>query len=263
MPQCPICNAAVWVGQQYCSICGNPLPRPEGEDHLCPECGDRLTTKEEVCQKCQAPSPKITGIPLTTTEKTWRFPLGGRGFFLGAGLIAVALVLVFLFHNRSDTPQPVATPPSQADFKPTPPAPVVPAAAPKPSTPAVAEVQKPPVSPTPAVSTTAVETPATPATTKPLPRYIVTINELSVREGPATSSPRIGILRLKEEVELLETSGGWGKVRDEERHILGWSYMRYLQPLTPVPSVDASGRQPADSEKPETISAKVSQELPR
>jgi hypothetical protein len=32
-------------------------------------------------------------------------------------------------------------------------------------------------------------------------------------------------------VELLETSGGWGKVRDARRNVVGWSFMRYLQPL--------------------------------
>jgi hypothetical protein len=29
-------------------------------------------------------------------------------------------------------------------------------------------------------------------------------------------------------VELLETSGGWGRVRDAQRNIVGWSNMRYL-----------------------------------
>ena len=270
MPQCPICNAAVWVGQQYCPICGNSLPRPEGEDDFCPQCGDPLATPEEVCQKCQAASPEIHKIPLTVPDRTWKFPLGGPGIFLGAGLIAVVLILVFLFHNNSGPPQPVATTPSQADSNPAPPAPVIPAAAPTPSTSKVADVQKPPASPTPAVSTSAAETAppavtktATETTTKSFPKYVVTILELSVREGPATSSPRIGILRKKEEVELLETSGGWGKVRDEERQILGWSYMRYLQPLAEASAVDASRQPPADSKESATISARVSQEMPQ
>ncbi|MDD5640585.1 MAG: SH3 domain-containing protein [Syntrophales bacterium] len=91
----------------------------------------------------------------------------------------------------------------------------------------------------------------------------MTIEELSVREEPDTSSPRIGVLKRKEEVEILETSGGWGKVRNEERHILGWSYMRYLQPLGPAAPVGASRHQPADAMKSATISAKASQEMPR
>ena len=61
----------------------------------------------------------------------------------------------------------------------------------------------------------------------------------------------------------METSGRWGKVRDEKRNILGWSYMRYLQPVGPAPSVDATLHQPADPKGAETVSAKVNQEMPR
>ena len=42
------------------------------------------------------------------------------------------------------------------------------------------------------------------------------------------SAPRIATLNLNDEVELLETSRGWGRVRDVRRNIIGWSYMRYL-----------------------------------
>jgi hypothetical protein len=42
------------------------------------------------------------------------------------------------------------------------------------------------------------------------------------------SAPKIATLNLDDEVELLETSGGWGKIRDVRRNIIGWSYMRYL-----------------------------------
>jgi hypothetical protein len=42
------------------------------------------------------------------------------------------------------------------------------------------------------------------------------------------SAPRIATLNFNDEVELLETSGGWGRVRDVRRNIVGWSYMRYL-----------------------------------
>ena len=35
MSQCPICNAAIWIGQPYCSTCDSYLPNPEEEDHFC------------------------------------------------------------------------------------------------------------------------------------------------------------------------------------------------------------------------------------
>ena len=42
MPQCPICNAAVWVGERYCATCNNYLPHPEEEDHFCPQYSIRV-----------------------------------------------------------------------------------------------------------------------------------------------------------------------------------------------------------------------------
>ncbi|MFZ5450976.1 MAG: SH3 domain-containing protein [Thermodesulfobacteriota bacterium] len=259
MPQCPICNAAVWVGQQYCSICGEPLPRPEEEDHFCPQCGVLLTTKEEVCQKCQVASSEIAKIPLTIPVRTWKFIWGSPSTLLGAGLIAVALILIFLFYNSSEFPQTVATPPSQVFSGPTSPAPPIPPAAIKPSTSAVAQVGKSPVPLAPAASSSQEETKptSTPA------RYFVNTFELSLRSGPTMGASQISYLNFKDEVELLETSGGWGKIRDTRRNIVGWSYMRYLQPLAAEAPVDASQHQPADSEESTTTSVKVSREMPR
>jgi hypothetical protein len=45
------------------------------------------------------------------------------------------------------------------------------------------------------------------------------------------SAPLIATLKSNDEVELLETSGEWGRVRDIRRNILGWCYMRYLAPV--------------------------------
>jgi hypothetical protein len=45
------------------------------------------------------------------------------------------------------------------------------------------------------------------------------------------SAPQIATLNFNDEVELLETSGGWGRVRDVRRNIVGWSYMRYFEPV--------------------------------
>jgi hypothetical protein len=42
------------------------------------------------------------------------------------------------------------------------------------------------------------------------------------------SAPQIATLNFHDEVELLETSGGWGECGDIRRNIVGWFYMRYL-----------------------------------
>jgi hypothetical protein len=64
----------------------------------------------------------------------------------------------------------------------------------------------------------------------PPPLYFVNVSSLALRDGPTTSAPQIATLQFNDEVELLDTSGGWGRVRDVRRNIIGWSYMRYLQP---------------------------------
>jgi SH3 domain-containing protein len=139
MPQCPICHAAVWVGESYCATCDNYLPHAEEDDRFCPQCNIRVAPQQEICHKCKAVLPKIS-VPTT------------------------------------------------------------------PSSPKV-------TTPTPS-----------------LPIYIVNVDGLALRDGPAMSAPQIATLNLDDEVELLETSGGWWKVRDARRNIIGWSYMRYLAP---------------------------------
>jgi len=64
------------------------------------------------------------------------------------------------------------------------------------------------------------------------PLYFVNIYYLALRDGPNMSAPQIATLNFKDEVELLDTSGGWGKVRDVRRNIVGWSSRRYLVPVT-------------------------------
>ena len=45
------------------------------------------------------------------------------------------------------------------------------------------------------------------------------------------SAPQIATLNFKDEVELLDISSGWGRIREVQRDIVGWSYMRYLVPV--------------------------------
>jgi hypothetical protein len=58
--------------------------------------------------------------------------------------------------------------------------------------------------------------------------YFVNVRSLALRDGPTTSATKIATLKFNDEVELLDTSGGWGRVRDVRRNIVGWSDMRYL-----------------------------------
>jgi hypothetical protein len=62
--------------------------------------------------------------------------------------------------------------------------------------------------------------------------YVVNVHYLALRDGPTMSAPQIATLNFHNKVELLETSGGWGRVRDVRRNMVGWSYMRYLVPVT-------------------------------
>ena len=221
MPQCPICKAAVWVGERYCSTCNNYLPHSEEEDHFCPRCGIRVAPQQEVCHKCKAALPAIAGTPSPASLRGSKPLFGVRGIFIGIGLVIVALFLVFLFKKSPGPPQPVVTPPPQAPAEPTPATPHSPPAATAPSAPAA---QAPAVLSEPT-------TPSPPKVTTPTPSppvYVVNAHSLALRASPSRSAPLIAILNFQDEVELLETSGGWGRVRDVRRNIVGWSNMRYL-----------------------------------
>ncbi|MEW6659179.1 MAG: SH3 domain-containing protein [Thermodesulfobacteriota bacterium] len=235
MPQCPFCNAAVWVGQQYCTTCTNPLPGKEEEDHFCPQCGIRLDTPEEICQKCTVSQAESAEAPAPAPARTWWLPLKVPVIFCGAGLIIAVLLVVFLFQTSSGPPQVKMTPPSPTVSGKTPTAHPSPASEKAPSATPVAAAQKLADPAAPAASSPPAATPPTPS----WPRYLVNTHALVVRDAPDASAALIAILRFNDEVELLDTSGGWGKVRHQRRKIVAWANMRYLQRLT------VSGQTPA------------------
>ena len=222
MPQCPICKAAVWVGERYCATCDNYLPHPEEEDHFCPRCGIRVAPQQEICHKCKAALPEIAGTPSTASARGSRLLFGVHGIFIGTGLVIVALLLVFLFKKSPGPPQLVVTPPPQAPAEQTPAAPLSPRQKQPHRLPRLAQepaVLSEPTTPSPPKVTTPTPSP---------PMYFVNVHSLALRDGPTMSAPQIATLNFHDEVELLETSGGWGRVRDVRRNIVGWSYMRYL-----------------------------------
>jgi hypothetical protein len=226
MPQCPICKAAIWVGQRYCSTCDNYLPHPEEADHFCPRCGIRVVPQQKLCHKCKADLRQIAGTPPMAFAMAGRRHFRIRGIFIGTGLVIVALLLVFLFARNLGPPQQLMTPLPQIPSKQTPAAPPIPTVETAPAAPTPFAAQKHAV-----ISESTTPSPPKVTTPKPsLPIYIINIDDLALRDGPTMSAPRIATLNLNDEVELLETSRGWGRVRDVRRNIIGWSYMRYLTP---------------------------------
>jgi predicted RNA-binding Zn-ribbon protein involved in translation (DUF1610 family) len=258
MPQCPICNAAVWVGQRYCTTCDNYLPHPEEEDHFCPQCGIRVASQQEICHKCKATLPEIAGTPSSTAPaRAWRLHPGVLGIFIGTGLVIVALLLVFLFNKGPGPPQLMVTPPPQAASEQTPAATPIPTAETAPSAPTAPAAQEP-------VVPSAAATPSPPEVTTPTPSppmYFVNVPGLALRDGPTMSAPQIAILNFKDEVELLDTSGRWGRVRDVHRNIVGWSYMRYLRPVAADGPRAVPQHWPPGPKEPEPISSEASKDM--
>lgn len=222
MPQCPICKAAIWVGQRYCSTCDSYLPNPEEADHFCPRCGIRVAPQQKFCHKCKATLPQLAGTPAVTAS-SWR---GSPRvlIFIATGLAIVALLWLSLRHQKPGPPQLLVTPPPQTSSERTPAAAPSPKAETAPSAPAAHEPSGPsaPASPAPPEATTAAPAP---------PRYSVKVRRLSLRAGPTNSAPRIATLNFEDEVELLDTAGVWVRVREEERNLVGWAPRRYLQPV--------------------------------
>jgi len=89
------------------------------------------------------------------------------------------------------------------------------------------------------------ETPPPP----PPPNYFVTVSGLALREGPTTAAPQIGTLDFNDEVQLLDTTSGWGRVVDVRRGRTGWASLRYLQPMPASRPQSVPRRRPAPAPK--------------
>jgi hypothetical protein len=143
MPQCPHCQVPYEVGQRYCSTCGSFLLHPEHGDTFCPQCGVRVSPRQEFCHECdaslkganaalavlgpepvpeapfmEAPAPK-TGMP------SWLI-----GLLVGSGVLVIILLVLLFTRGTSTPPAPEPAPKVEA------PAPAPAAAPPAPSQPA-------------------------------------------------------------------------------------------------------------------------------
>jgi hypothetical protein len=159
MPQCPHCQAPYESGQRYCSVCGSFLLHPEEGDTFCPQCGVRVSPRQEFCHECDAPlkgeaaaaeAPAAAAPAAPAPEPPRAAPASAApaakmqpwvlGVMIGGGVIIIIL-LVLLFSRGTSTPPehkaapPAATAPAPAPATPAP-APAVTPAPPAPAPPA-------------------------------------------------------------------------------------------------------------------------------
>jgi len=139
MPQCPHCQTPYEDGQRYCSVCGSFLLHREQGDIFCPQCGVRVSPRQEFCHECNAPikeaeaaSEALEPEPGSEAPPTG-IPTWVIGLLAGSGIIIIIL-LVMLFTRGTSTP-PVAPPASKVEAPaPAPTAPPAPTPAPAPTT---------------------------------------------------------------------------------------------------------------------------------
>jgi hypothetical protein len=151
MPQCPHCQNPYEVGQRYCSTCGSFLMHPEQGDTFCPQCGVRVSPRQEFCHECDAPlkgaqaaleslgpvpesvAPAPEAAPakvLSTGLPSWLI-----GVLVGSGILIIILLILLFTRGTSTPPAPAPAPKVEAPA----PAPAAPAVAPsQPATPAPA-----------------------------------------------------------------------------------------------------------------------------
>jgi len=99
----------------------------------------------------------------------------------------------------------------------------------------------------------------------PPPTYYVNISGLALRNGPTTAATQISTLQFNYEVQLMDTSDGWGRVLDVRRNIIGWASLRYLQPSpayrprsvprreTPAPKEPTPTPKPSEAPPPKAM----------
>ena len=143
MPQCPHCQTPYDKGQRYCSVCGSFLLHPEEGDTFCPQCGVRVSSRQEYCHECDAPLKEgaLKAVKVAPSEAPpvglaaepapaapQGIPLWVIGSLAGAGIIIIILLIV-LFSQTSPPPAPPVAAPQVAAPAPAP-APAVPTPAP-------------------------------------------------------------------------------------------------------------------------------------
>jgi hypothetical protein len=138
MPQCPHCQAPYEKGQRYCSVCGSFLLHPEQGDTFCPQCGVRVSSRQQFCHECDAPldaalreeavetpqtseeAPRPAPAPESSpSEASKGLPSWAIGVLAGGGIIIIIL-LILLFSRTTPPPPPPAVAPKTAAPAPAP-----------------------------------------------------------------------------------------------------------------------------------------------
>jgi hypothetical protein len=145
MPQCPHCQKPFEGGQRYCSTCGSFLLHPEQGDTFCPQCGVRVSPRQEFCHECDAPLKESLAPPeaLGTTPGAVApsasppaqihpsgMPSWLMGVLVGAGILVIILLILLFTRGTTKPPPPPQAPKFEA------PAPAPPAATATPAAPA-------------------------------------------------------------------------------------------------------------------------------
>jgi hypothetical protein len=153
MPQCPHCQAPYEAGQRYCSTCGSFLLHPEQGDTFCPQCGVRVSPRQEFCHECDAPlkgdleAPEVfgtaPGAESPASSPLAKIPPSGMppwlmGVLVGAGILVIILLILLFTRGTSTPPAPAPAPKVEA------PAPAPPAATATPAAPATPAPEPPP-----------------------------------------------------------------------------------------------------------------------
>ncbi len=151
MPQCPHCQTPYDQGQRYCSVCGSFLLHPEEGDTFCPQCGVRVSPRQEYCHECDAPLKEgaLKEVKAAPSEAPPAGPAlmptgaaAAKGLppwiigSLAAGGIIIIILLILLFSRTTPPPAPPAAPPQAEAPAPPAPAPTPAAPAPAPAAPA-------------------------------------------------------------------------------------------------------------------------------
>ena len=162
MPQCPHCQVPYEAGQRYCSTCGSFLLHPEQGDTFCPQCGVRVSPRQEFCHECDAPlkgaqaAPEALGpasgaaAPAPEAPPA-KIPPSGMpswliGVLVGAGILVIILLILLFTRGTSTPPAPAPAPKVEAPAPAPPAATATPAApatpAPEPAPPAEANLKE-------------------------------------------------------------------------------------------------------------------------